>query len=40
MRHQIKKKYSDQQEIDRKDYSQNEYRRTQKVQNWMASTLG
>jgi len=25
MRHQIKKKYSDQQEIDRKDYSQNEY---------------
>ena len=37
MRHQIKKKYSDQQEIDRKDYSQNEYRRTQKYKTgWRA----
>ena len=37
MRHQIKKKYSDQQEIDRKDHSQNEYRRTQKYKTgWRA----
>ena len=37
MRHQIKKKYSDQQEINRKDYSQNEYRRTQKYKTgWRA----
>ena len=37
MRHQIKKKYSNQQEIDRKDYSQNEYRRTQKYKTgWRA----
>ena len=37
MRHQIKKKYSDQQEINRKDHSQNEYRRTQKYKTgWRA----
>ena len=37
MRHQIKKKYNDQQEIDRKDHSQNEYRRTQKYKTgWRA----
>ena len=37
MRHQKKKKYSDQQEIDRKDYSQKEYRRTQKYKTgWRA----
>ena len=37
MRHQIKKKYSDQQEIDRKDHSQKEYRRTQKYKTgWRA----
>ena len=37
MRHQKKKKYSDQQEIDRKDHSQKEYRRTQKYKTgWRA----
>ena len=37
MRHQIKKKYSDQQEINSKDHSQNEYRRTQKYKTgWRA----
>ena len=37
MRHQIKKKYSDQQEINNKDHSQNEYRRTQKYKTgWRA----
>ena len=40
MRHQIKKKYSDQQEIDRKDHSQNEYRRTQKVQKLDGEHVG
>ena len=37
MRHQKKKKYSDQQEINSKDHSQNEYRRTQKYKTgWRA----
>jgi|GEM_PF-4238418 len=37
MRHQKKKKYSDQQEIDRKDHSQKEYLRTQKYKTgWRA----
>ena len=37
MRHQIKKNYSDQQEINRKDHSQNEFRRTQKYKTgWQA----
>ena len=37
MRHQKNKKYSDQQEINSKDHSQNEYRRTQKYKTgWRA----
>ena len=37
MRHQIKKKYSDQQEIDKKRTFTNEYRRTQKYKTgWRA----
>ena len=37
MRHQIKRKYSDQQKINISDHSQNEYRRTQKYKTgWRA----